>query len=168
MMGDEEFMRDLYDLLHLFGDKWVSPIVVTLAEGPMRRVEILSMIRSYSVGQGWSGRSIVLHDSILARVLKKMTAAGLLIRDEKPGVFAEGLLFVDTSGCRVVDGAGPVGDVGSHPPGDLERAQEYSRRHSGRKAKPIGIPALVDTSVDADDDSRAESETAAIGYPDAS
>ena len=55
MMGDEEFMRDLYDLLHLFGDKLVSPIVVTLAEGPMRRVEILSMIRSYSVGQGWSG-----------------------------------------------------------------------------------------------------------------
>jgi hypothetical protein len=39
MMADEEFMRDLYDLLHLFGDKWVSPIVVTLAEGPIRRVE---------------------------------------------------------------------------------------------------------------------------------
>jgi DNA-binding HxlR family transcriptional regulator len=87
MMADEEFMRDLYDLLHLFGDKWVSPIVVTLAEGPIRRVEILSMIRSYSVGQGWSGRSVVLHDSILARVLKKMTAAGLLIRDENPGGF---------------------------------------------------------------------------------
>jgi DNA-binding HxlR family transcriptional regulator len=87
MVGDEEFMRDLYDLLHLFGDKWVSPIVVTLAEGPMRRVEILSTIRSYSVGQGWSGRSVVLHDSILARALKKMTAAGLLIRDEKPGGF---------------------------------------------------------------------------------
>ena len=50
----------------------------------------------------------------------------------------------------------------------IERAQEYSRRHSGRKATPIGIPALVGTSVDADDDSRAESETAAIGYPDAS
>jgi hypothetical protein len=74
MMGDEEFMRDLYDLLHLFGDKLVSPIVVTLAEGPIRRVEILSMIRSYSVGQRWSGRSVVLHDSILARALKKMTA----------------------------------------------------------------------------------------------
>lgn len=50
----------------------------------------------------------------------------------------------------------------------IERAQEYSRRHSGRKATPIGIPALVGTSVDADDDSRAESENAAIGYPDAS
>jgi DNA-binding HxlR family transcriptional regulator len=71
MVGDEEFMRDLYDLLHLFGDKWVSPIVVTLAEGPMRRVEILSMIRSYSVGQGWSGRSVVPHDSILARALRR-------------------------------------------------------------------------------------------------
>jgi hypothetical protein len=58
--------------------------------------------------------------------------------------------------------------VGSHPPGDLERAQEYSRRHSGSKATLIGIPALVGTSVDADDNSRAESETAAIGYPDAS
>lgn len=134
----------------------------------MRRVEILSMIRSYSVGQGWSGRSVVLHDSISARVLKKMTAAGLLIRGEKPGVSAEGLLFVDTSGCRVVDGTGPVGDVDSHPPGDHRAGPEYSWRHSGRKATPIGIPALVGTSVDADDDSRAESETAAIGYPDAS
>jgi DNA-binding HxlR family transcriptional regulator len=78
-------LRDLHELLHLFGDKWVSPIVIILSDGSIRRVEILSTIRSYSVGQGWSGGSVVLHDSILARALKQMTAAGLLVRDEKPG-----------------------------------------------------------------------------------
>jgi DNA-binding HxlR family transcriptional regulator len=85
MVGDGEFLRDLCDLLRLFGDKWVPPILVTLADGPMRQVEILSTIRSYSIGQEWSGRPAVLHDSILARALKTMTAEGLLIRDEKPG-----------------------------------------------------------------------------------
>lgn len=49
--GDEEFLRDLYNLLRLFSDKWVALILVTLAAGPMRRVEILCTIRSYSVGQ---------------------------------------------------------------------------------------------------------------------
>jgi DNA-binding HxlR family transcriptional regulator len=48
--GDEEFLRDLYNLLRLFSDKWVALILVTLAGGPMRRVEILCTIRSYSVG----------------------------------------------------------------------------------------------------------------------
>jgi hypothetical protein len=50
----------------------------------------------------------------------------------------------------------------------IERAQAYSRRHSGWKAAPISIPALVGRDVGADEDSRAESEKVAIGYPDAS
>jgi hypothetical protein len=37
----------------------------------------LPTIRSYSIGQEWSGKPAVLHDSILARALKKMTDAGI-------------------------------------------------------------------------------------------
>lgn len=74
--GDKAFLWGLCNLLNLFSDKWVAPILVTLAGGSMRRVEILGTIRSYSVGQEWSDKPVVLHDSILMRVLRKMTAEG--------------------------------------------------------------------------------------------
>jgi hypothetical protein len=64
--------------------------------------------------RGWSGKSIILHDNILARVLEKMIGAGLLIRGDLP----EGLLFVDATGCRVSDGAGLLGGVGLRSQGD--------------------------------------------------
>jgi DNA-binding HxlR family transcriptional regulator len=53
-------------------------ILVTLSDGPMRRVEILSTINSYSIGEKWSNKHAILHDSMLARTLKKMTEEGLL------------------------------------------------------------------------------------------
>jgi hypothetical protein len=46
----------------------------------MRRKEILSTISSYSIGEEWSDKHAVLHDSILARTLKKITEEGLLTR----------------------------------------------------------------------------------------
>ena len=79
-VGDERFLRGLYDLKYLFGDKWAPAILVTLSGGPMRRKEILSTISSYSIGEEWSDKHAVLHDSILARTLKKMTEEGLLTR----------------------------------------------------------------------------------------
>lgn len=79
-VGDERFLRGLYDLKYLFGDKWAPAILVALSGGPMRRKEILSTISSYSIGEEWSDKHAVLHDSILARTLKKMTGEGLLTR----------------------------------------------------------------------------------------
>lgn len=72
--GDGELPRDPYELLRLFGDKWVSSILFTLAGGPMWRVRILCAVRLFSIGREWSGKSAVPHDSILARTLKKMAA----------------------------------------------------------------------------------------------
>ncbi|MGB6163284.1 MAG: winged helix-turn-helix transcriptional regulator [Pseudonocardiaceae bacterium] len=156
IVDDEEFLRDLYDLLHLFDDKWVSPIVVTLTDGPMRRVEILSTIRSYSVGQEWSGKSIVLHDSILARVLKKMTAEGLLIRDEKPKGFPPKVYYSLTP--EVVESLTALAPLVAWSRAHreiIEQAQAYSRHHGERKATPTGIPDLVGGDVDPDDDMAA-------------
>jgi DNA-binding HxlR family transcriptional regulator len=48
---DERFLRGLYDLKYLFGDKWAPAILVTLSDGPMRRKETLSTI-SPSVSRG--------------------------------------------------------------------------------------------------------------------
>ena len=76
-VGDERFLRGLYDLKYLFGDKWAPAILVTLSGGPMRPVEILSTINSYSIGEEWSDKHDFLHDSMLARTWKKMTEEGL-------------------------------------------------------------------------------------------
>ena len=81
-VGDERLLRGLYDLKYLFGDKWVLAILVLLLKGPMRRKEILSTLNSYLIGKEWSDKHTVLHDSYLARVLKKMTEEGLLVRAE--------------------------------------------------------------------------------------
>jgi DNA-binding HxlR family transcriptional regulator len=83
VVGDEQLvLRELYNLKYLFGDKWAPAIVVALAPGRMRRVEILSTVNSYSLYEDWSDKRVVLHDSILTRTLKKMTNEGLLVRTE--------------------------------------------------------------------------------------
>lgn len=84
---DERFLRGLYDLKYLFGDKWAPAILVTLSDGPMRQKEILSTISSYSVGEEWSDKHATLHDSILARTLKKVTEEGLLARTRRTDTF---------------------------------------------------------------------------------
>jgi DNA-binding HxlR family transcriptional regulator len=55
-VGVERFLRRLYDLKYLVGDKWALAILVTLSDGPMRRVEIISTINSYSIGKEWSDK----------------------------------------------------------------------------------------------------------------
>jgi DNA-binding HxlR family transcriptional regulator len=84
---NEQFLRDLYNMRYLFADKWAPAINVTLSHGPMRRAEILSTIKSYSLDEEWSDKNSVLHDSILARTLKKMTEEGLLVRTRDTETF---------------------------------------------------------------------------------
>jgi DNA-binding HxlR family transcriptional regulator len=86
-VGVDRFLRRLYDLKYLVGDKWTLAILVTLSDGPMRRVEIFSTINSYSIGEEWSDKHAILHDSILARTLKKMTEEGLLTRTRDETAF---------------------------------------------------------------------------------
>ena len=86
-LGDEKFLRAMYDLKYLFGDKWALAIMFALSDGPLRRVDILSTVKSYSIGKEWSDKNAVLHDSILARTLKKMTEEGLLARARAAGTF---------------------------------------------------------------------------------
>lgn len=85
--GDEQFLRDLYNLKCLFGGKWAPAINVTLSHRPMRRAEILSTITSYSLGEEWSGKPAVLHDSILTRTLRKLTEQDLLARTRDTSTF---------------------------------------------------------------------------------
>ena len=56
MAVDRELLRQFYDLKQLFNDKWAPAILVTLAEGKMRRVDIFSTIKSFSYGVEWSDK----------------------------------------------------------------------------------------------------------------
>ncbi|PPK63372.1 winged helix-turn-helix transcriptional regulator [Actinokineospora auranticolor] len=84
---DERLLRGLYDLKNLFGDKWTAAILVALRDGPLRRVEILSTVNSYSIDEHWSDKRAVLQDSILARALKKMREQGVIRRESYEKTF---------------------------------------------------------------------------------
>jgi DNA-binding HxlR family transcriptional regulator len=129
-VGDERLLRGLYDLKYLFGDKWVPAILVLLLNGPMRRKEILSTLSSYSIGKDWSDKHTVLHDSYLARVLKKLTEAGLLARTRETEPFPprvyyslkpEVVEFLELSRTLLTW-------IDAHPD-VIARAQEYARRN---------------------------------------
>lgn len=91
-LGDEQFLGDLYNLKYLFGDKWAPAIIVALAGGKMRRVELRSTVKSYSIGAEWSrsGKPAVLHDTMLSRTLKNMTEKGLLVRTRRTDTSRKG------------------------------------------------------------------------------
>jgi DNA-binding HxlR family transcriptional regulator len=127
---DEQFLRDLYSLKYLFGDKWAPAINVTLSHGPMRRAEILSTITSYSLGEEWSGRPAVLHDSILTRTLRKMTEEGLLVRTRDESTFPPKVFYSLTSEIvEFIELVKPLADWVRRNPGLVTQAQAYSRHH---------------------------------------
>ncbi|WP_418155368.1 winged helix-turn-helix transcriptional regulator [Actinoalloteichus caeruleus] len=85
----------------MFGDKWAPAILFVLSNGPLRRVDIASEVRACSVGAEWSRTPPVLHDSILARTLKRMTAAGLVSRTGSTDTFPPQAIYTATP--EVVD-----------------------------------------------------------------
>jgi DNA-binding PadR family transcriptional regulator len=86
-------------------------------------------------------------------VLKKMTAAGLLIPDEKPGGFPPKVYYSLTP--QVVESLTALAPLVTWARAHreiIERAQEYSRRHSGPKAtreapQPPAVPDAATVNV---------------------
>jgi DNA-binding HxlR family transcriptional regulator len=127
---DEEFLRNLYSLKYLFRDKWAPAINVTLSHGPMRRAEILSTIKSYSLGEEWSGKPAVLHDSILTRTLRKMTDEGLLARRRDTSTFPPKVFYsLAPEITEFVELVEPLVDWVRRNPKLVAQAQAYSRHH---------------------------------------
>lgn len=131
-LGGERFLRRLYDLKYLVGDKWALAILVTVSGGPMRRVEILSTINSYSIGEEWSDKHAVLHDSILARTLKKMTEEGLLVRTRRAETFPA-QVFYSLSGdaLEFLQLSEPAIVWAEEHTALIARAQDHRRRPDG-------------------------------------
>jgi DNA-binding HxlR family transcriptional regulator len=152
-VGDERFLRGLYDLRYLFGDKWAPAILVTLSDGPMRRKEILSTISSYSIGEEWSDKHTVLHDSILARTLKKMTEEGLLTRTRYTETFPVKVTYsLKPEVLEILTLAESlVGWADGHPE-LIAQAQAYSRRNGDEIGTLTGIAELDELHITDEED----------------
>jgi DNA-binding HxlR family transcriptional regulator len=131
-LGDEQFLRDLYNLKYLFGDKWAPAIIVALANGKMRRVELRSTVKSYSIGAEWSrsGKPAVLHDTMLSRTLKNMTEKGLLVRTRRTDTFPREVYYslapVVVEYLKVLE---PAVEWARRNPDLIAQAQAYHRQH---------------------------------------
>jgi DNA-binding HxlR family transcriptional regulator len=76
--------------------------MVTLAEGPLRRSEILKEVGSFCADADWlAGRSI-LHDSILTRTLRKLVGDGLLARHEAENAFPPNVRYSLQPGAAAI------------------------------------------------------------------
>lgn len=151
VVPDGEFLRDLYNVKRVFGDKWALPIIVALADGPLRRVDILSTINSHSVGAEWSDKSAILHDSILTRTLRKMTEEGLLIRTQKEDTFPPRVYYSlrpeVAEFLRVVE---PVVAWARRNPELVARAQAYARDHGLDAGHEHDVAEWGEADLDAD------------------
>lgn len=126
---DDRVLRGLYDLKNLFGDKWVPAILVALRDGPLRRVEILSTVNSYSIDENWTDKHAVLHDSILARTLKKMRKQGLIVRESCDKSFPPEVAYSLTPAvAEVLTLAEPLIEWTRAHPELLSQAQAHSRQ----------------------------------------
>jgi DNA-binding HxlR family transcriptional regulator len=159
-LRDEQFLRDLYSLKYLFGDKWAPAINVTLSHGPMRRAEVLSTITSYSLGEEWSGKSAVLHDSILTRTLRKMTEEGLLVRTRDTSTFPPKVFYSLTPEItEFIELAEPLVDWVRRNPSLVAQAQAYSRRDGDGDGEDDEAFGLAADAFELDDDEDTHDDT---------
>lgn len=82
-----ENLRALRDAQRLFDGEWTSAILVVLSDGPKHYKQIRDRIRSLTRPEGGRARGRVLHDSVLTRTLKSMTAKKLIEREQLPVSF---------------------------------------------------------------------------------
>lgn len=82
--GDEIVLRDTSAVRRLFSDKWSPVVLAVLAHGPLRRSAILSTVNALAARDDAAG---VLHDSTLARTLRRLIDQQLIDRRAVPGTF---------------------------------------------------------------------------------
>jgi DNA-binding HxlR family transcriptional regulator/predicted MFS family arabinose efflux permease len=94
---DDVFLRHWRAARALTAGEWVPSILLTLWDEPLHYKEILAAVRTHEVGAwGWDRRPEKLHDSVLARTLRRMNDDGLIDRDESLGVFPPSVLYALT------------------------------------------------------------------------
>ncbi|WP_051772744.1 hypothetical protein [Saccharothrix sp. NRRL B-16314] len=107
-------------------------------------VESLSTVNSYFIDENRTDKHAVLHDSILARTLKKTREQGVIVRESCDKSFPPEVMYSSTQAvAEVLTLAEPLIEWTRAHPGLFFQAQAPSR-HSGAET------AILDGVVDSD------------------
>jgi DNA-binding HxlR family transcriptional regulator len=80
--------------------EWLPPVLVVLADRPLHYRQILERVRDQTASDRWGGPPCHLHDSVLARTLRRLTEDGLVTRSETLGVFPPSVRYSPTNAVR--------------------------------------------------------------------
>jgi DNA-binding HxlR family transcriptional regulator len=136
--GEERFLQGWYATRVLLSAEWTPSILVALLGGPLHYKDLLSAVRSLRAAERWSDRHQVLHESILSRSLRALTADGLIVRVQDPGVFPPSVQYRLMPAAReIVQILVPAAEWSKRHPEIVERAQQRrvgggSQARSGR------------------------------------
>lgn len=91
---DDQLIRRMNDLSHVFRGAWVSTVLIMLRDGRRQYRELRDEVSGWSFRDPWTGKQRSLNNSELARTLARMVDDGLLVRTEQqaqwqPAVFYE-------------------------------------------------------------------------------
>lgn len=94
--GTAEHLWALQNVQRMFDGQWTSAILVALSDGPQHYKQIRDRIRALTAPHNNLGRRRVLHDSVLTRTLKSMTAKELIERKQLRSSFPPSVQYALT------------------------------------------------------------------------
>lgn len=106
----------------------------------MRRVVILSTITHIPSAKNGRTRHVIVHDSMVARTLKKMTEERFCGAHVARGSFAASLLFIEAGRCRILATRRTHRRLAARTP-------DWSHKH-GRTAAAAVVDVATRTGID--------------------
>jgi DNA-binding HxlR family transcriptional regulator len=91
-MGDARYLQRARDLRHLLNGDWVSDILVALSGGPLHYKELYTAVKESSTFDPWTGAEHPIPRRTLTRTLRRLEAAGLVLRHEEQ-VFPRSVVY---------------------------------------------------------------------------
>lgn len=106
-----ELLAHWYSARALVALEWLPAILVALTDGPKHYTELLDQAGRFRPADGWSSRHSHLYESTLTRALRRLTADGLVTRDEQPGAFGATVRYSLTpAAAELLDAVRPLAD----------------------------------------------------------
>ncbi len=124
-------LADWYSVRELTAGVWTPAVLFALRDGALHFTDILTTVRTYSFTGDWPVHHVTLHDSILARTLKRLTEDGLLDRDEADGAFPPSVQYGLTAAGREILAAAPILAAWATRHADLIVRAQRNRRQGG-------------------------------------
>jgi DNA-binding HxlR family transcriptional regulator len=115
----------------MLNGEWITPTLVALSSGPLHYSELYSAIQGMSSFDRWTGAKRVIQGRALIRTLRRLEAAGLVLRHEER-VFPRSVVYSLTDAAAdLLNSARPAIDWVERHLDLIERLQKSQAK--GRK-----------------------------------